>query len=122
MKKKFLILGIAMSGLTMAQCDMKCDNFKKCNSNTINIEKCSDYPDGGLLIRMDRTQEYEFIHPKYVSLFKRVKTDKCCMSDCLLIIREAELDTVCMQHTPNIDHLEAIPELPHYYYNSPLTK
>ena len=117
MKKKLLIASFALSGLVSAQCNMKCSYNQDENGNTIHIEKCNEYPDGGLLVKMERTQEYEFIHPKYVNLFNKVKTDSCCISKCLLVIRETEKDTTCMQHTPKINHLTVIPELPYYYYN-----
>ena len=126
MRKKLLIASVALSGLVSAQCtsrydyddglvkdsikcNYKCGYNEDKNGNTIHLSQC------GLLVKMERTQEYEYIHPDYVKLYNRVKTEQCDISKCLLVIREEEKDTVCMEHTSQINYMTIIPELPHYY-------
>ena len=81
MKNKLLILGITISGLMDAQCSINCDYDKSKYKYT--------------------THAYEAIHPRYISIFNRVKTNKCCITHCILTIRESmfEKDTVCLKHT-----------------------
>jgi len=79
MKNKLLTAGFVISGLMGAQCSINCDYDKSKYKNKMH--------------------EYEAVHPRYVGIFNRVKTDKCCMTHCILIIREFEKDTVCLKHT-----------------------
>ena len=81
MKNKLLIASFAISGLMGAQCSINCDYDKSKYKNKMH--------------------EYEAVHPRYVGIFNRVKTDKCCMTHCILTIREFvyyENDTVCLKH------------------------
>ena len=81
MKNKLLIASLAISGLMSAQCSVNCDYDKSKYKNKMH--------------------EYEEVHPRYISIFNRVKTDKCCMTHCILTIREFvyyENDTVCLKH------------------------
>tara|TARA_R100001015_G_C4472283_1_gene55554 strand:+ start:228 stop:497 length:270 start_codon:yes stop_codon:yes gene_type:complete len=78
MKNKLLIASLAISGLMGAQCSVNCDYDKSKYKNKMH--------------------EYEAVHPEYVGIFNRAKTDKCCMTHCILIIREFEKDTVCLKH------------------------
>jgi len=78
MKNKLLIASLAISGLMSAQCSVNCDYDKSKYKNKMH--------------------EYEAVHPRYVGIFNRVKTDKCCMTHCILTIREFEKDTTCLKH------------------------
>ena len=119
MKNKLLIASFALSGLVSAQCNMKCSYDRLPDGTITHIEGCNENITEMFELH---SNDDEYIHPNYIKIFNKVKTNECKLKSCLIVI--ANGDTICWNHSKKAEILieKQIKEkgsFNHYQYDRP---